>query len=118
MGIHVDRQLQERLLHDSPDVLLASYRIVEQGILNSAVHGSATRCEVRISEDDGRVRVRVTDNGRGVSTTTPGLGSALITTWTRVLDGEWSLTSDENGTSLEAWLTPNVTPEEGSSAGH
>lgn len=118
VGIHVDRQLQERLLHDSPDVLLASYRIVEQGILNSAVHGSATRCEVRISEDDGRVRVRVTDNGRGVSTTTPGLGSALITTWTRVLDGEWSLTSDENGTSLEAWLTPNVTPEEGSSAGH
>ncbi len=74
---------------------LGCYRIVEQALLNAAVHGRAHTCEVFVDvedrADDRAVVVTVDDDGRGFGggVPEPGSGSALISTWVRTLRGEW-----------------------------
>lgn len=92
------------------DIVLAVYRIVEQALLNSATHGSAQHTRVSVALDDERVLVTVQDDGQGLRTPgSPGLGSAVLTTWTRLFDGTWSLRGgDHGGAVLEVSLTPQV----------
>jgi signal transduction histidine kinase len=76
------------------NVLLACYRIVEQGVLNAVVHGHATECFVVVSvETDDTLVVEVSDNGRGASDSenVRGFGSAVLDSWCRVLNGSWTL---------------------------
>lgn len=87
--------LDARLEVSAPDlpyeVRLGAYRIVEQSLLNSVMHGRARTCRVSIRPVDGRVEVTILDDGVGTpATATPGLGSTLISTWCRTLDGHWS----------------------------
>lgn len=44
---------------------VAAYRIALEALTNAARHGNATRCAVRLSVN-GRLRLEVTDNGRGI----------------------------------------------------
>lgn len=68
---------------------LGAYRIVEQALLNAASHGKATRCGVEINVTDLLI-VRVGDDGSGLpSKVVPGLGSTLLDTWCRTLNGTW-----------------------------
>jgi signal transduction histidine kinase len=78
---------------------LGAYRIIEQALLNAAVHGRARTCDVRVTRVPGeRLEIAVSDDGRGLAShRIPGLGTAVITTWTRVLDGTWSLSAAEGG---------------------
>lgn len=76
------------------NVLLACYRIVEQGMLNAVVHGRATECIVVVSvEADDTIVLEISDNGVGASDTESvrGFGSAVLDSWCRVLNGSWSL---------------------------
>ena len=71
------------------DLRLGAYRIVEQALLNAASHGHAQRCRVTLEVTD-RLRIRVGDDGVGLPTDpTPGLGSTLLDTWCRTLNGTW-----------------------------
>lgn len=92
----------------SDQARLGCFRIVEQALLNAAIHGRARHCRVSITRTDAAaLRIEVADDGGGLSQaeTTPGLGSALISTWTRALDGEWALTCPQGGgTTLVATL--------------
>lgn len=90
---------------------LGCYRIVEQALLNSAIHGQARTCEVYVDvadRDDTRsVVLTVDDDGQGFTTgvPTPGSGSALISTWVRTLKGDWLWTQrPEGGVRVEARL--------------
>lgn len=88
--ISVDPQLDTyRLVNER--TRLGIYRIVEQALLNSAVHGHARVCDVRVTCHDG-IRIEVTDSGRGFpdGEASQGAGGLLISTWTRTLDGTWS----------------------------
>jgi len=88
---------------------LAIYRIIEQGLLNAAVHGQAD--EVQVSVSDGAViLVQVRDNGRGLSPEplTRGTGTSLIDAWTGVLKGEWRLVRDGDATLLEVRIPKAV----------
>lgn len=83
------------------EVRLGAYRIAEQSLLNSVMHGRATTCQVSIRPVDGRVEIDVRDDGVGVpATATPGLGSTLITTWCRTLDGHWSREAAPGGGTI------------------
>lgn len=83
------------------EVRLGAYRIIEQALLNSALHGQATHCEISLDERDGVLELRVTDDGSGVSDqATSGLGSTLISTWCRTLQGTWSRESPSDGGTL------------------
>lgn len=79
---------------------LGIYRIVEQSLLNSAVHGRASRCVVRLEGVGGEgLLLRVSDDGTGLPDgLTQGFGSTLIDTWTRVLGATWSREPGQVGT--------------------
>jgi signal transduction histidine kinase len=89
----------ENLLTD-PEIRLGLYRITEQALLNSAVHGQAHHVEavIRII-DNTSIHWEVRDDGRGlpIIESSPGLGSALMTTWMRRLGGEWTLNQMMSG---------------------
>jgi signal transduction histidine kinase len=91
----------------SSDHLLACYRIVEQGLLNSAVHGSASSADVRVTVSPGEIEITVTDDGSGLRSESPepGAGLVLIKAWTTRFYGTWSLEPGvPKGTRLHARL--------------
>lgn len=96
--------VSERLIAErdqvSPDVLLACYRIAEQSLLNAAVHGQATMCEITLDvTGSAQVAVAIEDNGRGLPDEpgTSGFGTAVALTWCRVLGGDWERVSQPGG---------------------
>ena len=97
--VHVDPSIDDR--HDAIDqeLLIATYRIVEQGLLNAATHGQAQHVWIDVRNDRGRFTVTVRDDGSGLATSSPstGLGLAIVETWSRVLHGSWSLRPHSGG---------------------
>lgn len=83
------------------------YRICEQGLLNSAIHGHATDCSIQVSlvERDAYV-LEIRDNGVGLTRTpvVPGMGSTVISAWVESLQGEWSLAPQAVGLALTATI--------------
>jgi signal transduction histidine kinase len=49
----------------TPEAELTVYRIVQEAMTNIARHASATRVEIRLAEEDGRLSVTVEDDGVG-----------------------------------------------------
>lgn len=100
-GIDLDRTLL------GSELPLAAYRIVEQGLLNAVIHAKATRIVVRITRTGRGCVVSVADDGVGIHAEAgSGLGTTLITTWTRAMHGTWRWESglDGRGTTLVAEL--------------
>jgi signal transduction histidine kinase len=81
------------------------YRICEQGLLNSAVHGHATECSIDVTHTpDDTLVLTLTDDGFGVQgdTLKPGMGMTVISAWVESLGGQWALESQETGMRLTA----------------
>jgi signal transduction histidine kinase len=81
---------------------LAAYYVVSEALTNTAKHAAATDIEVRVAADDGVLRVRVHDDGRGGAD--PALGSGLVGLADRIeaLGGHISLHSPPGeGTTVE-----------------
>jgi len=77
-------------------VLLGIFRIVEQAILNSLVHGPAKRVQVSTSTDSaGVTELIVSDDGPGVVVTeaSAGVGTAIIDSWVGILNGNKEIDS-------------------------
>lgn len=109
--VNIDESIDENRHELGESLLLACYRIVEQGLLNVAAHAQASRVDIRISRDPGReldkVRVSVVDDGIGLQEDPPrGLGSVVITTWVRAMQGDWRYKAREGakGTELSVEL--------------
>ena len=84
------------------DLRLGIYRVVEQCLLNSAMHGDAEHCVITIGYAAPDFVVTVTDDGIGLSRdVTSGFGTTLIDTWCRVLGAQWSRRSGAKGTVVE-----------------
>jgi two-component system sensor histidine kinase UhpB len=49
-----------------PSVALAIYRVVQEGLINALRHAQATRVEIAVSADAGRIAVSVRDDGVGL----------------------------------------------------
>lgn len=92
--IRIDPRVSDPAASVPEDKLLACFRTAEQGLLNSVVHGHATKATLDISFDDtGQLRLELTDDGKPVagSEITPGLGSAILDSWCRMFEGGWQL---------------------------
>ena len=77
-------------------VLLGLFRIVEQAILNSLVHGPAKRVQVSVNTNSaGVTELIVSDDGPGalVEEMTAGVGTAIIDSWVGILDGRKEIDS-------------------------
>lgn len=100
--IRVDADLERDLMQHAPFTALACYRIVDQALMNIAAHAQATAVTVTIDRAGDAVALAVRDNGRGLPPqVTPGLGSAIITTWVRATHGTWDLAPQPDGPGTE-----------------
>nr|SBO95735.1 putative two-component system sensor kinase [Nonomuraea gerenzanensis] len=86
-------------------VEVAAYYVVSEALTNTAKHAEATVVTVRAHVADGRVRLRIADDGAGGATT--GAGSGLLGLADRVeaLGGTFTVDSPPGqGTTLHAGL--------------
>lgn len=86
-------------------VEVATFRIVTEAITNAVKHAGAGRCTVRVSAEDGRLRIAVTDDGRGLPAGTTGQGHGLHTMRERAEELRGRLTvgaATGGGTAVEA----------------
>jgi nitrate/nitrite-specific signal transduction histidine kinase len=87
ISLNIDEE-SEKL---SAQQLLGVYRIIEQALLNTIVHGPAKRVEIAISVSSaGKVEVSISDDGPGaeIGQLKPGVGSAIIDSWVGILNGQ------------------------------
>lgn len=87
---------------------LGIYRIVEQGILNAALHGKASKVSVNIAFDDYGVQLLLINDG--VKLAEPfemGVGLTVIDGWCKTLNGSWKLSSSGEHTMLRVTLNSN-----------
>lgn len=90
----------------APPLRLGVYRIVEQCLLNSAMHGGAAHCTATIAGGAAGIEITVIDDGAGLpADVTPGFGSTLIDTWCRVLGATWTLNSPARGSGVRVAVT-------------
>ena len=87
ISVQIDKSVED---FDS-EVKLGIYRIVEQAILNSLLHGPAQRVQIEVNSDSaGLTRVIISDDGPGINIeeVSPGVGSAIIDSWVGILNGK------------------------------
>lgn len=102
VSIDVDPSIDEGRNELGGRVMLASYRIIEQALLNCAVHAEASHVDIRVARIASGVRVTVADDGKGLPVeSTPGRGTTIIAAWVRALDGTWSLRNRLGGAGCE-----------------
>jgi signal transduction histidine kinase len=96
------------------EVLLGAFRIVEQSLLNSLMHGPAKHVRVSLTTDtSGRSQLEVSDDGPGSSSVSdsPGVGTAVIDSWVGILKGAKSIeTAEGHGYRLRVSFTSELTP--------
>ena len=88
---------------------LGFFRIIEQCLLNSFIHGPASEVKISLSEYGSRnYFLIVEDDGPGVvvDQIKAGVGSAIIDSWLKILNGRKVITSSlGNGFQFEANFT-------------
>jgi signal transduction histidine kinase len=57
---------QELAVNPGPDVSLAAYRVVQEGLINALRHASASQVDVELRAERHRITVTVTDDGIGL----------------------------------------------------
>ena len=81
--------------------LLGIYRIIEQSLLNSLVHGPAKRVQISVqTSTTGITELIVSDDGPGCVTevSNPGVGTTIINSWIEILNGKKGInTSPDHG---------------------
>jgi len=92
LSLHIDVTSEEL----DAESLLGIFRIVEQSILNSLMHGPAKRVQISVSTDFvGVTDIIVSDDGPGISVNeiSAGVGTAIIDSWVGILNGSKEIDS-------------------------
>lgn len=78
---------------------LCLYRVVQESLNNVGQHSGASRVEVRVREEDGKLLLVVSDDGKGFSTDQTPAGLGLISMQERVrrLKGSFRIESTPDG---------------------
>jgi signal transduction histidine kinase len=88
-----------------PPISLCLYRVAQEALHNIITHSQAKNVQVELKVDDGRITLRIVDNGVGfdLSREVAGLGLASMRQRVRSLDGSIKITSSPKaGTRMEA----------------
>lgn len=88
--IEISVLIDEKTESLNPRTKLGIFRIVEQSVLNSMLHGKASRVQLEATTDtEGTTVLAIADDGAGASLEkiTAGVGSAIIDSWVAILNG-------------------------------
>jgi signal transduction histidine kinase len=81
----------------SDDISLCLYRVVQEGLKNMVTHSGVKSCEIFLKGSDNTLCLTVTDNGVGFESTEirqkPGLGLSSMRERIRLVDGDFSISS-------------------------
>jgi signal transduction histidine kinase len=82
------------------------YRLVQESLNNAIRHGHAVRAIVEVVEEEGEIRIRVSDDGSGFDPNRTGGGFGLLGMRERVklTGGSLDIRSSEDGTTITAAL--------------
>lgn len=96
----------------SAPVDAAAYRVIQESITNVIRHSGATRATVVVGIADGRLRIRVSDDGHGARPGAKrGFGHAGMAERVRLLGGTFTASSGETGGyAVEAELPAELEP--------
>jgi signal transduction histidine kinase len=110
-SLKVETAVPTELTVLSKPVEVAAYRIVAEALTNVVRHAQATRADITVRLDEGRLLVQVCDDGIGVpeDASSHGMGMRFMAQRAREIEGEFSYRSDESGTAVRAVL-PLATP--------
>jgi PAS domain S-box-containing protein len=113
-GIQCSQRLLTREVF-APDVSTALFRILQESLTNVARHAKATRAEVVLQKQRGRLVLWIRDNGRGFDQADPSLSKSLGLLGMReraaILGGQVKISSAPGkGTTVAAWI-PFPSPE-------
>ena len=80
------------------------YRLVQESLNNAIRHGGARRAIVEVFEEDGRITVRVADDGTGFDPDAPRSGHGLTGMRERVAlaGGDLEISSGTGGSTIRA----------------
>lgn len=83
------------------DIALELYRIVQEGVSNAVKHSGATEIEVTMTLENPLLTVKVSDNGKFVTSGKKGVGLSSIRKRADAVNGRVDITSDsEQGTTI------------------
>jgi signal transduction histidine kinase len=105
-NIRVTVEVPRDLARFSPDKEIAAFRVVQESLANVQRHSGSLTATVRISTQSGRVRVEVSDRGKGMPSElgSSGVGISGMRERVRQLGGRLGIRSDGRGTTVEADL--------------
>ena len=90
----------------APEVETTLYRIIQEALTNAVKDAAAERVEVGVTGEDGRLRIRVADDGQGFDPSKAPVGFGLTGMRERValLGGELEISSSASGSAVVATL--------------
>jgi signal transduction histidine kinase len=98
-----------------PDVALCLYRVAQEALSNAAKYSGTSHAVVTLSNGNGRVRMRIADNGKGFDTSraSKGMGLASMCERLRLVNGDLVIVSKPGaGTQVTAQVTLVPAPQE------
>jgi signal transduction histidine kinase len=95
--VHVDGRLP-------PSIEAAAYYFVSEALANTAKHAAASVAKVAVDQDQGRLRIRIADDGVGGADPKRGTGLLGLTDRVEALGGRMAISSTSAGTTLVAEL--------------
>jgi|tagenome__1003787_1003787.scaffolds.fasta_scaffold20987837_5 signal transduction histidine kinase len=90
-----------------PSISLCLYRVAQESLHNVVRHSQANDVRVQLAGNDGRILLRITDNGLGFDLSYEKRGLGLLSMRQRVVSvgGRIEITSSPNaGTQIEVWV--------------
>jgi PAS domain S-box-containing protein len=105
-GMSVDVDLPASALVRGKSVELALFRIVQEALTNVARHAGASHASVRLTNDETRLLLSISDDGRGVDDVAkPGIGLLSMRERTAALGGQFEVRAcPEGGTVAQGWV--------------
>jgi signal transduction histidine kinase len=94
-------------LSDDPvpdEIATTAYYVASEALANVVKHAGAERVEVELAHHDGRIRLRISDDGRGGAAVRPGSGLAGLADRVAAAGGRLAVGEPGRGTVVEAVL--------------
>lgn len=110
--VHYESTFSGRLADETETHL---FRIAQEALTNVVRHSGASEVSLKLYRDNGRIRLQIGDNGRGIQATSEKRGLGLVGMRARAhhAGGEIDLKkSPQGGTLIEVWVAASAASEQ------